>query len=94
MQGKVLSALLPGGFLRAVTLQAVLAFEAAIALYMLLTSLMGGLSDKVFDDVLKLRGIDKVIDLPSPISRWRCASHTPCQTASYATSAGAHVLSW
>ena len=77
MQGKVLSVLLPAGFLRVVTLQAVLAFEAIIALYMLLTTLMGGLSDKVFNDVLKMQGIDKVISLPSPSCSARRASARP-----------------
>ena len=60
VQREVLSVLLPGGVLRATVLQVVLAVEAVFALYMLLGTLMGGLSDKVFDDVLKLRGVKEV----------------------------------
>ena len=60
MQREVLSALLPGGVLRSTVLQVILAAEAVFALYMLLGTLMGGLSPKVFEDVLKLRGVKEV----------------------------------
>ena len=60
VQREVLSALLPGGVLRSTVLQVVLASEAVFALYMLLGTLMGGLSPKVFDDVLKLRNVKEV----------------------------------
>ena len=60
VQREVLSALLPGGVMRATVLQVILAAEAIFALYMLLGTLMGGLSEKVFNDVLKLRGVTEV----------------------------------
>ena len=70
MQREVLSVLLPGGVLRATLLQVILAVEAIFALYMLLGTLMGGLSDKVFEDVLKLRGVKEVIkSTPTPDTR-------------------------
>ncbi len=60
MQREVLSALLPGGVLRGTVLQVILAAEAVFALYILLGTLTGGLSPKVFEDVLKLRGVKEV----------------------------------
>ncbi len=69
MQREVLSALLPGGVLRSTVLQVVLAAEAVFALYILLGTLTGGLSPKVFEDVLKLRGVKEVSGSVSSVLR-------------------------